>query len=316
MHTTVLGASGGIGRAVALELVDRGHDVTGSNRAGDVDLPGVTPLAADLLDAAEARRACAGADVVVLAAQPPYPRWLADWPPMLEHVLAGCAASGARLVLTDNLYAHAPATGPLTEASPEHATDAKGVLRRRLAERLRAAHDAGEVATAIGRFSDYYGPGGTNSGLYMLGIEPALRGRRPRGLVDLDQPHTFHYLPDTARGFATLVEQDAAYGRTWMLPAAPATTQRELLGLVQRAVHGHGARGPGRITPAMLRIAGLFDPLVRETRSVVVQYDRPWVTDPTAFTDAFGPVEVTPHAQAVEATVAWFRTQVPTAVAA
>ena len=316
MHTTVLGASGGIGRAVALELVARGHDVTGSNRAGDVDLPGVTPLAADLLDADDARRACAGADVVVLAAQPPYPRWLADWPPMLEHVLAGCAASGARLVLTDNLYAHAPATGTLTPASPEHATDPKGALRRRLAERLRTAHDAGGVATAIGRFSDYYGPGGTNSGLYVLGIEPVLRGRRPRGLVDLDQPHTFHYLPDAARGFATLVEQDAAYGRTWMLPAAPATTQRELLTLVQHEAGQGARRGPGTITPAMLRLGGLFDPMVRESRSVVVQYDRPWVTDAAAFEAAFGTVEVTPHARAVAETVAWFRAGARVEVAA
>lgn len=310
MRITVLGATGGIGRAVTDELVSRGHDVVAVNRSGNGDIPGVVDhRAADLHDRAATTQAVAGSDVVVLAAQPPYPQWVDQWPTMLDHALAATGAAGARLVFTDNLYAYAPADAPLTEDSPEHATDMKGALRRRLGRRLLDAHRSGQIRAAIGRFSDYYGPRGINGTPYILGIDAGLRGRKMRGLVDLDQPHTYHYLPDAARGFATLVEHPGADGRVWMLPAAAPITQRTLLGLVND--HLDVPVRIGVVSPLMLRLAGLRDPMVRETRSVTAQFDRPWVVDATRFVDAFGAVGVTPHQQAVAETVAWFRAQAP-----
>ncbi|CAN5853164.1 NAD-dependent epimerase/dehydratase family protein [soil metagenome] len=307
LTVTVLGASGGVGGAITRELATRGHTVTAVNRGGDADVPdGVTRRAGDLRTPEGATEAIGAADVVVMAAQPPYPQWVSHWPDLIDNVLAGAEQAGARLVFVDNLYMYAPADGPITEQSPEHATDRKGALRRQLGRTLLQAHADGRVRVSIGRFSDYYGPRGTNSGLYMTGISAGLRGKTMRGLIDLNQPHTFSYLPDAARAFATLVEQPRADGQAWILPAAPAITQRELLGLVNaqlpRAVR------LGTVTPAMLWVAGLFNPLIRETRSVVVQYDRPWVTDSSHFTAVLGPFEVTPHDEAIAATVAWFST--------
>ena len=304
MNVTVLGATGGIGRAITHELARRGHRVTPASHSGSAVLDGVDTIAFDHTDRAATLAACAGADVVVMAGQPPYPEWVDAFPSIMDNVIAGVAAAGARLVAVDNLYMYAPATGPLTEDAPEHASDAKGMLRRRLGEKVLEAHRSGRIRATIGRFSDYYGPNGTNSGLAMMGILPALAGRRPRGLWNLDQPHTFHYLPDAARGFATLVEDERADGRAWILPAAPAVTQRELLGLVSDAT---GSKTPGVLPHAAIWAAGLFDPMIRESRSVRVQYDRPWVVDATNFETTFGRIAVTPHRTAVAATVASFR---------
>lgn len=306
MKVTILGASGGMGRALMKELLSRGHELTAVNRRGNVQVPdGVSVMAADLSSAEDAKRACAGADVVVLAAQPPYQDWVEHWPPILRNVIDGASAAGAKVVFTDNLYAYAPATGPLSESSPEHATDTKGMLRRRLGQMLLDAHERGELRATIGRFSDYYGPEGSHSGLMMVGITPALRGRKPRGVYHLDHPHTFHYLPDVARGFAELVERPEADGKVWILPAAPPITQRELLTLVNDQVGRR--RTVGRVTLPAMRLAGLFNPLLREATSTVVQYDRPWVVDATRFEETFGAVETTPHEQAVAETVAWVR---------
>lgn len=303
---TVLGASGGIGNAIVVELAARGHAVTAVNRTGDAVVPdGVVRRAGDLRDPAAATDAVGGADVIVMAAQPPYPEWVVGFPTLVDNVLAGAEAVGARLVFVDNLYMYAPAEGPLTEQSPEHATDPKGTLRRRLGETLLATHAAGRVRVSVGRFSDYYGPGGTNSGLYHLAIAPGLRGRTMRGLADLDQPHTFHFLPDAARGFATLLEDDRADGQVWLLPSAPPITQRQLLELLAAELPRRVR--VGRVTPAMLRLAGLANPMVRETRSTVVQWDRPWVVDATRFTSAFGEIDTTPHDVAMARTIAWFR---------
>jgi nucleoside-diphosphate-sugar epimerase len=306
MQVTILGASGGTGGALIRELRGRGHQLTAVNRRGNVQVPdGVKVMAADLSSPTDAKRACAGADVVVLAAQPPYQDWVEHWPPMMRNVIAGASAAQAKVVFTDNLYAYPPATGPLSEASPEHATDTKGMLRRTLGEMLLGAHERGDLRATIGRFSDYYGPESSHSGLMMVGVTPALRGLKPRGFYHLDHLHTFHYLPDVARGFAELVERPEADGRVWILPAAPPITQRELLTLVNQQVGRR--RSVGRISLSAMRVVGLFSPLLREATSTVVQYDRPWVVDATQFERTFGAIETTPHERAVAETVAWAR---------
>jgi nucleoside-diphosphate-sugar epimerase len=307
MRITVLGATGGIGHATVEELARRGHTVTAASRAiTDGAVPaGVRAVPTDLADQRQARAACAGADVVVMAAQVPYPRWSSELVPLVDAALDAAEVAGARLVMVDNLYAYGSPGVPMDETTPEAATSRKGALRRAIGDRLLAAHRAGRVRVAIGRFSDYYGPGGTNSLVYQVMVKPALAGRTARSYIDADQPHTFHFLPDAARGFATLVEQPDADGQKWILPAAPAITQRELLALLEGALGRPIKRG--RISPTMFRGLGLFDARLREARELVDQWDRPYLTDASAFEGAFGPIETTPHAEALATTLAWFQ---------
>jgi nucleoside-diphosphate-sugar epimerase len=154
MQVAVLGASGGMGRTLIDELLRRGHTVTAVNRSGTADVPdGVRRIAADLTSPDDAKRACAGVEVAVLAAQPPYPRWVTQWPPLMRSVIAGASATHTKLVFTDNLYAYSPVSGPISETSPENATDPKGIVRRDLGRMLLAAHERGDLRVAIGRFS-------------------------------------------------------------------------------------------------------------------------------------------------------------------
>src|SRR5690554_4763522 len=241
---TVLGAAGGAGNAVAAELAARGHDVTAVSRRGDATVPnGVRQHAADLSVPSDVQAACRGADVVVMAANLPYAQWAEQLPPMVDGVVEATATAGARLVMVDNLYAYGSPGEPISEATPEAAPTRKGQLRREIGRRLLKAHRDGRARVTIGRFSDCYGPGAQNTVVYVLGVRRALAGKRPRAFIDADQPHTFAYLPDVARGFATLVEREDADGRVWVLPAAPAITQRELLGLVAREAGFSGRIG-------------------------------------------------------------------------
>lgn len=190
--------------------------------------------------------------------------------------------------------------------SIQRATSRKGELRRDLGRHLLAAHVSGRVQVSIGRFSDYHGAGGTNSVLYVLGVKRVLAGKAPQAYMAADQPHTFHYLPDAARGFATLVERDEADGRTWILPAAPPITQHALLSLLADAAGL--PRKVGRITPTMLWLIGLVDRDMKEAREVIDQFDRPYTVDASGFEATFGPVELTCHGDAVVQTLASFRT--------
>ncbi|HEY5143202.1 MAG TPA: NAD-dependent epimerase/dehydratase family protein [Solirubrobacteraceae bacterium] len=302
----VLGATGGLGGALVRELVTRGKPVRGvARRMPDVGVDGVEFRAADAESGEGLASACAGAGVVVDALNPPYAEWPERFPAMNRAVIGVAEEQGARLVFVDNLYAYGPHDGPLTEDLARAATSTKGRVRILLEQELMAAHEAGRVRVAIGRLSDYYGPHGPGSVIPALILGPAVAGKTMRWPGSLDQPHTLHFLPDAARGLATLVLDDRADGAVWHLPAARAPTGREFTVLVNDALER-----PVKVRPlgaAMMRIGGLFSKDAREMVELSYQWTAPFVSDATRFEATFGPVQTTAHAEAVALTLAAMR---------
>ena len=82
-----------------------------------------------------------------------------------------------------------------------------------MAARLLGAHRDGRARVVIGRASDYYGPRGTGStaGETVFG-DPGRK--KPQWPGRFDQPHTFHYLPDIARGLLVLADRRKQTGRS------------------------------------------------------------------------------------------------------
>ncbi len=298
----ILGANGDAGRAIASELVATGHRILAVTRSGEGP-PGTEPRAADLTDRAATVAAVGDAEVIVNAAQPGYPDWLTTFGGMVDNAIAAAEAHGARLIMIDNLYGYAPASGPISERSPEHATDPKGRLRVELGRRILDAHASGRINAVLCRQSDFYGPGAHNSALWVTGIANGLKGRTMRGLFDLDQPHSFAYLPDTARAVAAVVANPVGDGRAFVLPSASAITQRAMFKLINAQLPRPVKVGV--ISPTMMRLGGLFSRQIAEARSVQPQFDRPWITDASEFEATFGPLALTDHPEAVAATVGW-----------
>lgn len=301
----VLGASGGVGRALVAELTREGHETRAVCRRTPDGLGDAECVTADLSTLDGARRACADAAVVFHAAQPPYNRWPEEFPAMTTNVIEAASEAGAKLVMVDNLYMYGPTPGPLVEHLPRAATGRKGVVRAQMERQLRDAHASGLLRVTIGRLADYYGPHGSNSTVAALVLEPAVRGKAMRWPGSTTAPRTLHYLPDAARGLMILADNDGADGKVWHLPAAPATTGEEFMTLVDRCLTSPVKAGS--IGTLAMRIGGLFSPEARETVECMYQWTAPFVVDSSAFTSAFGPLTVTPHAEAVAATVRWLR---------
>jgi nucleoside-diphosphate-sugar epimerase len=302
----VIGAGGGTGSAVVIELAGRDLRVRAVTRSGRGEVPeGVQQMAADVGTAEGARQACEGAAVVYHCAQPPYTKWPELFPPMTRAVLDGAAAAGAKLVFADNLYVYGPPDGPMSEESPQRAQGKKGRTRIEMADSVLGAHAEGRLRVTIGRASDYYGPRGTASTVGENLMKPALRGKRTRWLGSLDQPHTLNYLEDMARALVTLGERDEADGQVWHLPAAEPLTGRQFLEMVFEEA-GHSPK-LGVASGPLIRVGGLVNPLLRELNETLYQFERPFVSDASKFQAAFGPFEPTPHRTAVGRTVDWFR---------
>ncbi len=302
----VLGAQGNAGQALVRALAARGEHVRAvSRREAEEPLEGVEWVVGDITDPADRERLFVGSKVVYLAAQPLYTRWSEDFLPLVDHVLAGTAVSGARLVHVDNAYMYGQVTGELTEALPNRPVSAKGRIRAQVAERLLQAHASGTARVAIGRASDFFGPrvGGSVVGDALF--SDVLGGGTPRWLGSLDVPHTLSYVEDVARALITLGTDDRALGEVWHLPAAPAVTGREFLRLACLAANRPITAGVhGRLA---MTVAGWFSAIVREVSRELYQWERPWVLNADKFQGTFGPFIPTAMELAVEQTVAWYR---------
>lgn len=301
----VVGA-GPVGSSTALRLAELGHDVTVLTRSGTGPSHArVTLVAGDATDVDTLIGHLDGSGALVNAANPPYHRWPQDWPPLHRAMRTAAERTGALLVLMDNLYAYgAGATMPMREDTPMRPTGPKGEVRARMAIELLEADAAGRLRAAIVRASDYYGPGVLDSAFGSRVVPRVLAGQRVSLLGALDVPHAVSFMPDVAATVVAVVTRPEAAGRTWLVPNAPAVTQREIVAAFARAA-GTQPR-VGAVPRAVIALGGVFIPVFRELRETWHQFAEPWTTDATR-TEAALDVHATPLTEGALVTVAWWR---------
>ncbi|WP_320784015.1 NAD-dependent epimerase/dehydratase family protein [Streptomyces sp. CRN 30] len=306
LHAVI--GSGPAGAATARLLAEQGHSVRVITRSGRGPEPGIEHIALDASDSAALTEATRGAAVVYGCAAPPYHRWSADWPPLAASLHAAAEANDAVLVMLGNLYGYGPVDGPLTEELPLAATGTKGRVRAAVWESTRELAAQGRVKAVEVRASDFFGPGVTDGGHLAARVVPrVLRGKPVSVLGDPDAPHSWTYLPDVARALTEVAAEERAWGRAWHVPTRPALSARKMTDLLA-AEAGTGPVAVRGLPSAVLGVAGLFSPLLRELREVRYQFDRPFVVDSGAYEAEFA-VRATPLDEQIKATVDWWRTR-------
>jgi nucleoside-diphosphate-sugar epimerase len=307
----VVFGAGQIGRLLAERLRADGNRVRVVRRTpAPVGLAGVEVLHGDAMDPAFAAEAARGAEVVYHCINTPYfaKTWAETLPRLQESLVPAAGRAGARLVVLDNLYAYGRTGGvPMNEDTPQAPCSRKGEIRARLHDELVAAARRGDVRAAVGRASDFFGPGAWAGSFLGERFWPAvLAGGAATVLFDPDQRHTWHYGPDVAAGLAALGADPAADG-LWMLPCAPAVTTRELVGRFAGVL---GRRVPVRRVPRLaLAAMGLVVPIARELSEMAYQWEAPFVVDDARFRARFGEL-ATPLEVAAKETVAYAREKV------
>ncbi|MGO9902294.1 MAG: NAD-dependent epimerase/dehydratase family protein [Solirubrobacteraceae bacterium] len=304
----VVFGAGQVGRALAARLAGLGLAVRVVSRHRPPELAdGVGWRAADATDPQAATDAAAGAAVLYQCLNAPYTDWPKRFPPLQRGVLTAAERTGALLVSLENLYGYGPTAGKaMTEDLPLAATTVKGRTRAAMSRELLAAADAGRVRIAVGRASDFFGAGVTDSTLGERVFANAIAGKRADFIGNPHLPHTYSYIPDIAAGLATLGTDERAAGGVWHLPGPETVTTREILNLVAGDL-GHPLEVRS-VPKLMLRALGLFNPVLRELPELAYEFDQPFVLDTTKYQSTFG-TDTTPLATAIAATVAWYQSQ-------
>ena len=304
----VVFGAGQVGRALATHLAGLGLHV----RAVSLHRPSaltddVEWRVADANDHAAATDTAKGASVVYQCLNAPYTEWPERFPPLQRGVLAAAERADALLVSLENVYGYGPTSGtPMTEDLPLVTTTVKGRTRAAMTQELLAAAAADRVRIAIGRASDFFGAGVTESALGERVFAKGVAGRRADFLGNPDLLHTYSYVPDIAAGLATLGTDSRAIGQVWHLPGPETVTTRAVFELLSAEV-GHPV-GIRNVPKLVVRALGLVSPLMRGLAEMSYQFDEPFVLDTSKFRSTFG-THATPLRTAIADTVTWYKHQ-------
>ncbi|WNG42752.1 NAD(P)H-binding protein [Archangium minus] len=206
----VLGATGGIGGAIAGALLRHGWKVRGMARdaaAAHKQNQQIEWVKGDAMRRADVVEHARGVSVIVHAVNPPnYANWDKLVLPMIDNTIAAAqVAGGARILLPGTIYNFDPARTPVIDAStPQQPCSRKGAIRVELERRLEQA--APEVPSLILRAGDFFGPGTRASWFAQAMVTP---GKPVHRITELtrDGGHSWAYLPDLAETAARLLDE-------------------------------------------------------------------------------------------------------------
>jgi len=287
---TILGSGGAIGKELAKALTQYTHDIRLVSRNPKKVNMEDTLLRADLLNPEEVQKAVKGSEVVYVTVGFPYKTktWQAHWPVFISNVIEACIREKCRMVFFDNIYMYDPDhLDGMTEETPIRPVSNKGKVRAEVAQMIMKQVESGKLTALIARSADFYGPGIKNTSvLTETVLSPLSSGKTASWMGSLDCKHSYTYTPDAGIATAMLGNTSDAFNQVWHLPTAPdPMTGREWIGAIANQL---------RVTPksrilsrSMLRMLGVFIPVMREMMEMLYQYDRDYVFSSRKFDQRF-----------------------------
>ncbi|NNE77490.1 MAG: NAD-dependent epimerase/dehydratase family protein [Pricia sp.] len=287
---TILGAGGVMATELAKSLLEYTTDIRLVSRNPEKVNANDQLVCADLLDAQSVDKAVKGSSIVYVTIGFPYSAkvWQATWPKFIRHVVSACKKYDAKLVFFDNIYMYDEEyLDGMTEETPENPPSTKGKIRMEVNQIIRKEMESGGLSALIARCADYYGPGITRNGMLReLVLDNLANGKKANWLGSDNYKHSFTYTPDAGKATAILGNTSDAYGQVWHLPTAPNPyTGKEW---ITKIAHEMGKKPNYRVVPKfMVKIIGLFVPVMREIVEMMYQYDRNYVFDSSKFEKRF-----------------------------
>ena len=286
---TILGANGTIGSALAKELTTYTDKIrlVGRNPKRINDTDELFP--ADLSDGQQVERAIEGSEVVYLLVGFDYKLkvWQDKWPRLMRATIDACIKHHAKLVFFDNVYLYDKNAIPhMTEDSPVNPSSKKGKVRQQIAEMMMNEIKNGKLEGLIARSADFYGPHNEKSVLQEMAYKNLKKGKRPMWMIDADKIHSFTYTPDAAKAVAIVGNTADAYNQLWHLPtSAEKITARQIIDLFNKEM---GMSKKIKLMPMwMLKLLGIFIPILREMPEMMYQNDRDYYFDSSKFNKRF-----------------------------
>ena len=301
---TILGANGTIGSVLAKELTAYTNQIRLVSRNPKKVNETDELFPADLSDANQVEKSIEGSEVVYLLVGFDYniKVWQDKWPKLMRATIDACIKYKAKLVFFDNVYMYDKNAIPhMTENSVINPPSKKGAVRKEIVDMLLNEVKSGKLTALIARSADFYGPNNDKSFLIKIVYKNIKKGKKPNWLIDANKKHSFTYTPDAAKATALLGNTVDAYNQVWHLPTNKNTlTGKEMVALFAKEMN---VETKISILPLwLLKILGLFIPIMKEMPEMMYQYDRDYFFDSSKFDKRFN-FKTTTYQEGVKLTI-------------
>ncbi len=298
---TILGAGGAIGIELANVLPKYTDHIRLVSRHPQKVNPTDELLATDLTVSKNVDKAVEGSDIVYITIGFPYHYkvWQRLWPKFIEDTILACKKHQSKLVFFDNIYMYdADAINPATEQSKINPPSKKGKVRAAIAARIMEEVEQGALTALIARSADFYGPAIQETSILTETVfKPLCAGKKANWLASDQYRHSFTYTKDAGEATAILGNTPDAYSDVWHLPTTDnPPTGKQWIEAVASALDTDSSY---RVAPKwVVRLMGMFMPIMRETYEMLYQYDRDYIFDSSKFEQRFG-YQPTPYTEGI-----------------
>jgi nucleoside-diphosphate-sugar epimerase len=287
---TILGSGGAIGIPLAKELKKYTDQIrlVSRNPKKVNDTDELCPI--DLNDLTQIDKAIAGSEVVyvVIGFEYKLSVWQKIWPSFMKAVIKACKKHNTKLVFFDNVYLYDKSAIPhMLETSPIHAPSKKGVVRQQLHEMIMNEVENKTLTALIARSADFYGPDNKSSALNLMVVDNLIKGKKAQAFGNINKIHTYTFTPDAAKATAILGNTVDAFNQVWHVP----TTKEKLTNLqwIQLIAKELKIEAKIQTIPVwMIKILGIFMPVMKEFPEMIYQNDQDYFFDSTKFEKRFG----------------------------
>ena len=143
------------------------------------------------------------------------------------------------------------------------------------------------LTALIARSADFYGPDNKSSALNMMVVDNFMKGKKAQAFGNINKIHTYTFTPDAAKATALLGNTADAFNQVWHVP----TTKDKLTNLqwIQLIANEMKVEAKIQTIPVwMIKILGLFIPVMKEFPEMIYQYEQDYFFDSTKFENRFG----------------------------
>jgi nucleoside-diphosphate-sugar epimerase len=311
-HYLVLGATGGIGRAIVAELSSKEKKVVVLSRNKQKaenyfkDFNNVTIISGDASNADDVNKASENCGALFYCINTPYNKWAQTVKPLLKISIEACIKNNVKLIFPGNVYIYGFAQyNRVDELHPKFPCAKKGRIRLDMENMLfKAGSDEG-LDFAIFRMPDFYGPYVIN-GFSEKVFTNALTGKALKWIGSKNVDVEYIFIEDAAKAMVEGGLSEKSNRKEFNIPACCETTTEKFLNEISKQ-GGKDSKMQVLNSNLIFTIMGWFNPIVREVKEMLYLKRHKLILDGSQYKKTFGELPATSYDEGIKKTLDWSR---------
>jgi nucleoside-diphosphate-sugar epimerase len=305
----IVGFTGGIGRATAKALVEKGEKVVVFARdrkkaeqyAEGLNVEIITGNASNINDLNNASK-----ETLYYCVNVPYPMWYSQSRQLLASSLEVAKQNQMKFVFPGNVYVYGkPQFNPVTEGHPHYPNSRKGRIRVEMENMIIQSGLKDNLIHSIVRFPDFYGPYVINGFTEQIFIN-ALKGKKLKWFGNKNIKTEFIFIEDAGKAMAIAGLSEKSNMNHFNVPGIAPITAKQFF---EKMIKLSGKKSNYSVLNSsfLLSMAGLFDKMAYEFQEMMYLKQEELLLNGELFKYTFGELPSTDYETGINKTFEWVK---------